>query len=90
MVDPAVLAVAFRLPQPDAGQVALGSATLANGDQVVLEVARVAPGQKDGLTEDERKQLARQLAQQTGAVQFDRLLDSLRTKTKVVTYSDRL
>jgi len=90
MVDPAVLAVAFRLPQPDVGQVALGSATLVNGDQVVLEVARVAPGQKDGLTEDERKQLARQLAQQTGAVQFDRLLDSLRTKTKVVTYSDRL
>ena len=31
-----------------------------------------------------------QLAQQTGSVQFDGLLDSVRAKTKVVMYSDRL
>ena len=89
-VDPAVLDVAFRLPQPDAGQVAVGSTALANGDQVVLEVIRVAPGQKDSLSEDERKTLAQQLAQRTGSDQFDKLLDSVRAKTKVVTYSDRL
>ncbi|MDG4597039.1 MAG: SurA N-terminal domain-containing protein [Candidatus Contendobacter sp.] len=89
-VDGAVLDAAFRLPQPGAGQVALGSATLANGDQVVLEVARVVPGQKDALSESERKTLAQQLAQRTGADQFDKLLDSVRAKTKVVTYSDRL
>ena len=89
-VDGAVLDVAFRLPQPDAGKVALGSTALANGDQVVLEVVRVVPGQKDALSEDERKTLAQQLAQQTGSDQFDKLLDSVRTKTKVVTYSDRL
>lgn len=88
--DPDVRAAAFRLPQPDAGRVALGSTTLANGDQVVLEVARVVPGPKDALTDDERNNLGRQLAIQTGSGQFDKLLDSLRTKTKIVTYSDRL
>ncbi|MBS1222944.1 MAG: hypothetical protein H6R23_2564, partial [Proteobacteria bacterium] len=82
--------VAFRLPQPVAGKVALGSTALANGDQVVLEVIRVVPGQKDALSEQERKTLVQQLAQQTGSDQFDKLLDSIRTRTKVTTYSDRL
>ena len=89
-VDRAVLDVAFRLPQPDTGQVAVGATVLANGDQVVLEVIRVAPGQKDALSEDERKTLAQQLAQRNGADEFDKLLDSVRARTKVVTYSDRL
>jgi peptidyl-prolyl cis-trans isomerase D len=89
-VDRAVLAIAFRLPQPEAGKVALGSTVLANGDQVVLEVARVVPGQKDALSEDERKALAQQWARQTGSSQFDNLLDSVRIKTKVVTHGDRL
>ena len=89
-VDRAVLDVAFRLPQPEAGKVTLGSTALANGDQVLLEVIRVVPGQKDALSEAERKMLVQQLAQQTGSDQFDKLLDSVRAKTKVVTYSDRL
>ncbi len=89
-VDGAVLAAAFRLPQPQAGQVALGSTVLANGDQAVFEVARVVPGQPDALGEDERKALAQKLAQQTGSGQFEQLLDSARAKTKVVVYSDRL
>jgi peptidyl-prolyl cis-trans isomerase D len=70
--------------------VTLGSAALANGDQAVLVVARVVAGQKDALSEDERKALAQQLAQQTGSGQFEGLLDSVRVKTKVVMYSDRL
>ena len=89
-LDNAVLTAAFRLPQPEEGKVALGSTTLANGDQVVLVVARVVPGQKDALSEDERKALAQQLTQQIGSGQFAGLLDSVRVKTKVVMYSDRL
>ncbi len=89
-VDRSILAVAFRLPPPEAGKVALGSTPLANGDQVVMEVARVVPGPKEALSEDERKTLAQQLARQAGSGQFDSLLDSARLKTKVVTYADRL
>lgn len=89
-VDRAVLTTAFRLPQPEAGQVALGSTALANGDQVVLEVAQVVPGQKEALSEEERKSIAQQLTQQAGSGQFEGLVDSVRAKSKVVTYGDRL
>lgn len=89
-VDRTVLATAFRLPQPETGKVALGSIALANGDQVVLEVAQVIPGQKDALSEEERKSIAQQLTQQAGSGQFEGLVDSARIKTKVVTYGDRL
>ncbi|HOW77045.1 MAG TPA: SurA N-terminal domain-containing protein [Candidatus Competibacteraceae bacterium] len=89
-VDSAVLETVFRLPSPEEGKVTLGSAVLANGDQAVLVVARVVAGKKDDLTEDERKMLTQQLAQQTGSGQFEGLLDSVRVKTKVVMYSDRL
>lgn len=89
-VDRAVLAAAFRLPRPETGKVALGSTALANGDQTVLEVARVVPGQKDALSEDERRALIQQLARQAGSSQFASLLDSLRIKTKIVVYDDRL
>ncbi|MDS4025513.1 MAG: SurA N-terminal domain-containing protein [Candidatus Contendobacter sp.] len=89
-VDRAVLDAAFRLPQPATGQVAVGSAALANGDQVILEVLRVVPGQKDSLSAEERKTLAQQLAQRNGSDEFGKLLDSIRAKTKVVAYRDRL
>ena len=89
-VEAAILDLAFQLPQPEAGKAALGVATLANGDQAVLAVIRVMPGQKDALSGDERKALAQQLAQQIGSRQFESLLDSQRSKTKVVTYADRL
>ena len=89
-VDSAVLDTVFRLPSPEAGKVSLGSTALANGDQAIVVVARVAPGPKDTLSEEERKALAQQLAQQTGSGQFEGLLDSVRVKTKVVMYNDRL
>ena len=89
-IDGALRSAAFRLPQPEAGKIALGSTALDNGDQVLLAVTGVTSGAKDALSEAERKALAQQLAQQTGSVQFDGLLDSVRAKTKVVMYSDRL
>ena len=89
-VDRAVLATAFRLPQPESGKVALASTALANGDQAVLEVAQVIPGQKDALSEEERKSIAQQLTQQVGSEQFQGLADSVRIKTKVITHGDRL
>lgn len=89
-VDGAILEAAFRLPHPQADQVALGATALTNGDQSVFEVARVVPGQLDVLSEDERKTLAQQLEQQAGSKQFAQLLDSVRSKTKIVIYSDRL
>lgn len=89
-VDAAILDVAFHLPQPETGKVAIGTTALANHDQVVLEVMRVVPGQKDARSEDEHKALAQQLAQQAGSEQFESLLNSQRLQTKIVTHADRL
>ena len=89
-VDRAVLEEAFRLPQPTEGQMALGTAQLANGDQVVLTVTRVTPGAADALSADERKRLNQQLSQQAGSEQFESLLENLRTLSKIVLHSERL
>lgn len=89
-LDRALLTTAFRLPQPESGKIALGSTPLANGDQAVLAVTRVVPGGKEALSEDERKNLAQQLARQAGSSQFASLLESVRSKVKVVSHIDRL
>jgi peptidyl-prolyl cis-trans isomerase D len=89
-VDRTVLDAAFRLPQPEAGQMALGSVILTNGDQAVLGVTQVVPGRLDAFSEEERQILTRQLAQQMGVEQFDSLLASLRQNTKIVTYPNRM
>ena len=89
-VDSALLAAAFRLPQPGAEQISLGSSALANGDQAVLAVVRAVPGAADAVSAAERQQLTQQLAQQAGTGDFARLLESVQSKTKIVLYSDRL
>jgi peptidyl-prolyl cis-trans isomerase D len=71
------------------GKVALGSTALANGDQALLEVVRVVPGQKDALSEMSGKRW-RSNWRSRSVGQFEGLLDSVRTKTKVVTHADRL
>ncbi|PIE83703.1 MAG: hypothetical protein CSA09_00190 [Candidatus Contendobacter odensis] len=89
-VDRSVLNTAFRLPKPQENKVALGEVALENGDQVILEVMKVVPGKKNALSADERKALNQQLIQQTGLRQFQGLVDSIRAKTSVVVYEDRL
>jgi peptidyl-prolyl cis-trans isomerase D len=89
-VDRTVLDAAFRLPQPEAGRMALGSVILTNGDRAVLGVTQVVPGRPDAFSEEERQILTRQLAQQVGVEQFDSLLASLRQNTKIVTYPSRM
>ncbi len=89
-VDRAVLDAAFRLPRPEAGQLALGVATLANGDQAVLGVTKVVHGQLEAFSEQERQVLTQQLTRQMGMEQFESLLASLRQNAKVVAYTERL
>jgi peptidyl-prolyl cis-trans isomerase D len=90
LVEPAVLSAAFSLPHPIFGKVAFGSTVLANGDHVLLEVARVLQGQKDSISDWERRSLIEQLVKRTGSSQFRGLLEGLRTRINVVTYNDRI
>jgi peptidyl-prolyl cis-trans isomerase D len=89
-VDRALLEEAFRLPAPAEGEVTTGTAALTNGDRAVVVVKNVVAGNKEHYPEAERKSLAQRLTQQAGAVQFQGLLDSLRSQTKIVIYDDRL
>jgi peptidyl-prolyl cis-trans isomerase D len=89
-VDRGLLAEAFRLPAPAEGEVTTGTAALTNGDRAVVVVKNVVAGNKERYPEAERKSLAQRLTQQAGAVQFQGLLDSLRSQTKIVIYDDRL
>ncbi|HXH04106.1 MAG TPA: SurA N-terminal domain-containing protein [Candidatus Competibacteraceae bacterium] len=89
-VDPAILAEAFRLPQPGVGQPSLGSVALADGGQAVVAVSEVVSGKLDELSEEERKQLQRGLTAQLGGGEFEAFLKSLRTRAEVRTFTDRL
>jgi peptidyl-prolyl cis-trans isomerase D len=89
-LDNALLKEVFRLPLPEAGKPSVGSVQLANGDQAVIVISRVVPGEAGKLQETERKTLAQQLARQTGTTEFEGFLDSLRKKIPIVMHQDKL
>lgn len=89
-VEDAVLSEAFRLPEPVEGEVSVGTVTLANGDQAVVAVNKVLPGEPADMSPAERTALTQRLAGQRGADQFEALLDSLREQAEVVIYRERL
>lgn len=89
-IEDAVLTEAFRLPEPEEGEVSVGTATLADGDQALVFVNQVLPGDPADMPPAERTALAQRLAGQRGTDQFEALLDSLREQAKVVIYRERL
>ncbi len=85
-----LLAEAFRVTAPVDGQVSAGQVELPDGDWAVFVIDELEPGKLTDLPEAQRAALAQRLASQQGLEQFQSLLDSLRGKTTVVTYPDRL
>lgn len=59
-----VVAAAFRLPKPGAGQAITEPVPLASGDFAVLRLSAVEPGDVDSVLEEERQAAARQLTDQ--------------------------
>ncbi|MFO1431110.1 MAG: SurA N-terminal domain-containing protein [Candidatus Competibacteraceae bacterium] len=88
-LDTQVLQDAFRLPPP-AAKPTLGTAQLAAGDQAVLAISRVVPGDAEKMPEAERKALAQQLTTQTGATELEGFLQSLRQRIPIVVHQDKL
>lgn len=89
-VDQPVLAEAFRLPRPGQGERSVGSVRLANGDQALIVVTRVVPGEMDDLPQAERQVLEARLSRQQGLAQFEGLVESLREQTDIVVYEDNI
>ncbi len=87
-VDRGILTAAFQLPHPTPNQPTIGSATLVTGDQAVISVSQIVPGEQTD--PEQRKALARQLSNQVGGAQFQNLVNNLRDQTPVTIYRDRL
>ena len=87
-VDRNVLNAAFNLTLPQQDKLPISTATLNNGDQAVITINQVVPGEQSD--PEQRKTLAQRLSDQTGSTQFQEFASSLRAETPVVIYSDRL
>jgi len=84
---PQVVATAFRLPRPTAGGESYGETLLGDGDAAVIALKEV----KDGSTEGNRAEdLGRAVAQIYGRGFYEAVVDSLRRRTEVQVYGDRL
>jgi len=88
-LDAQLLQETFRLPPP-AGKPTIGATQLATGDQAVLAISRVVPGEVGKMSEAERKALAQQLTTQIGATEFEGFLEGLRQRIPIVVHQDKL
>lgn len=70
-VEPFVLGEAFKLPRPAENKESLGTATLSNGDAVVMRVSAVINKSADDLQEAEIEGVQRSLSRQFGMIDFD-------------------
>jgi len=89
-IDADLMKEAFRLPPPVAAKPTIGAAQLATGDQAVLAIGRVVPGEVGKMPEAERKALAQQLTTQIGAAEFAGFLEGLRQRIPIVVHQDKL
>ena len=76
-IEPLVLAEAFKLPRPADNKESLGSATLPNGDSVVLRVSTVINKPESELTEQEMTTIQLSLTGQLGSNDFQDFQKSL-------------
>lgn len=78
-----VLAAAFGLPKPEAGEPIRENVSLANGGQAVLVLSSVAPGQPESIPSADREQRRQQLADQAAAAELTSYVGDLRDRATV-------
>ncbi|MBE1161189.1 SurA N-terminal domain-containing protein [Dyella acidiphila] len=82
---------AFVTPHPAAdGKSQYAAVSLDNGVYAVLAVDKVQGGDLSKLTEDDRRQLYRQMMQVYGSVETEGFVDMLKAKTKIQYAKDRM
>ncbi len=82
-VPPQVLAQAFQLPQPGAGESQLDYAFLPGGDAVVIELSRVSAGELDSMNAADRERLAQQLRSEYGGLLDAEYRNGLRASAEI-------
>lgn len=89
-VDPAILQAAFKLQKPAQGKPTYGTTLLPSGDYAVIAVTAVQEGDPSKVPEEQRKSIARSLAQMNGVGEFAALMGRLKGQAKIVINEDRL
>ena len=75
--------VAFRMPRPESGSARFDGVVDANGDFVVISLARVDDGDVSTLSDDEGRSLGRTLEADIGRIMFDAFVRGRREATDV-------
>ena len=75
--------VAFRMPRPESGSARFDGVVDANGDFVIISLARVDDGDVSTLSDDEGRSLGRTLEADIGRIMFDAFVRGRREATDV-------
>ena len=75
--------VAFRMPRPESGSARFDGVVDANGDFVIISLARVDDGDVSTLGDDEGRSLSRTLEADIGRIMFDAFVRGRREATDV-------
>ena len=78
-----LLEVAFRMPRPEAGSARFDGVVDANGDFVIVSLARVEDGDVSTLSDDERRSVSRALEADIGRIMFDAFVRGRRQASDV-------
>ena len=78
-----LLEVAFRMPRPESGSARFDGVVDANGDFVVIALARVDDGDVSTLSDDESRSLSRALEADIGRIMFDAFVRGRREASDV-------
>ena len=82
-VPPQLLAAAFQVADPTAAGRAVQTVALDNGNQAVLLVTAVKPGDASGLKDQDRDKELRSLSREDGNAEFGAYLAYLRQQAKI-------
>ena len=83
-VPPQLLTAAFQAPDPASGGRTVETVALDNGNQAVLVVTAVKPGDATALDEQARKQQMQALSREDGNAEFAAYMANLRKQAKIV------
>lgn len=82
-VPPEIVQAAFATPPSADSHPASKALRLKSGDEAVVVVTRIKPGEPGAISAEDKQQLAAQIAQSEGQASLSALLATLRQETKV-------
>ena len=89
-VSPDLLAAIFEAPQKESDETYVNGRSLASGDYAAYALLSVKPGDVSSLSDEEREQRKRQLANIAGSLELAAYIDKLRREASVLINEEQL